>query len=81
MEQYLGHILTTLVMLGGLAGVHARVMARLTKIETRLEMDDAGKEDRKSLRAAETYKIVDDRLRRHMDDCQDREPTGVRTVQ
>ncbi len=80
MEQYLGHILTTLIMLGGLAGVHARVMARLMAIETRMAVYDEGKDDRAAARKGEAHAVARAEIREHEADCPGREPTGVRAM-
>lgn len=52
MAPYLGHLISVLIMLGGLVGVYVKIMARLTKIETRLEIDDRGRSQRDELYAA-----------------------------
>lgn len=49
MEPYIGHLISVLVMLAGLVGVYVRIVARLAKIETRLEMDDKGATQRDEL--------------------------------
>lgn len=78
MTPYIGQILTAVLMLGGLAALHSRVMARLTKMETRWEICDDGAADRVKLRAGETHKIVRAELRRHVVDCPEREVSAVR---
>lgn len=81
MEAYLGHALTVLVMLGGLAGVHARVMAKLATIETRMQVYDEGKADRAAARKGEAHQIARSEIREHEADCPGRETTGVRAMQ
>jgi len=76
MEPYIGHILTVLLMLGGLAGVYVKISTRLTAIETRLQIDDNGKSDACKLRHAE----MGERIRGHEMDCANYERnTGVIT--
>jgi hypothetical protein len=69
MEPYIGHLISVIVMLGGLVGVYTRIVARLSKIETRLEIDDKGKDDRQKIRAAETREIVRAELKEHSTGC------------
>jgi len=57
MQAYLGHIISALVTIGGVAGflfkIHNNISARLQRIETRLEIEDKRREER-----AETYKLA-----------------------
>ena len=65
-----------LLMVGGFV----RIMARLQKIETRLEIDDRGKPDRDAARRLEIADIARAELRIHKAECPAREPTGVRDM-
>lgn len=65
-----------MLMLGGFV----KIMGRLQKIETRLEIDDKGKADRDMARRLEMADIARGELRVHSAECPAREPTGVRTV-
>ena len=46
MEPYIGHLISVAIMLAGLVALYVKVMARLTKIEVRLEIDDKGAPER-----------------------------------
>lgn len=58
MEQYIGHIFTALVMLGGLAGVYAKLQARLARIETRMEMEEKARDERLALVEMRTRDVM-----------------------
>ncbi len=49
MEPYIGHLISVLVMLAGLAGVYTKIVARLATIETRLDRDDKNAPERVEL--------------------------------
>ena len=72
----LGFAAMALLMVGGFV----RIMGRLQKIETRLEVDDKGKPDRDAARRLEIADIARGELRIHKAECPARENTGVRDV-
>lgn len=58
MENYVGHLLTVLVMLSGLAGAYTKIIARIQILETRLQIDDASKVERDRARRLEMASIA-----------------------
>lgn len=58
MESYIGHLVTVLATLGGLVGIYTRIIARIQKLETRLEIDDASKLERDRSRRLEMADIA-----------------------
>lgn len=79
MDKFTPHLISLIPMLAGLVGVYVAIVARLARIETRLDMDEKGKEDRRKIRAAEVHTIVRRELIQHRIDCPAVEVTGVQT--
>lgn len=80
MESYAGHLISVLIMLGGLVGVYTKIQTELTSIKTRLDIEKEAKDDRRRLRKAEVYSIVRSEIYQHRQDCPAVETTGVRTM-
>lgn len=74
-EQWIGHAITAVGMLIGLAGIYAKIGSRLTAIEVALNIRDS-----QDAREARSMRIQAEIRRYCRDECPNRETTGVRSM-